>query len=195
MDRLSKCVESMEESMVGVKNNRRARYTKKMIQETVLDLLEDKPINNITVTEVCRQADVNRTTFYRYYDDIYQCVDDVEMDFLESSEPPKKIQPMIALEGLLTAFYNDRKLSNLVFVEGKTRLLEKLQDAMDQNGKEFIDPYQSAYLMAGMQSIMKLWVKNGMRETPHELTQIIVKIIFADDIQKMRDFAILNNPE
>ncbi|WP_125713433.1 TetR/AcrR family transcriptional regulator [Companilactobacillus kedongensis] len=181
--------------MVGVKNNRRARYTKKMIQETVLDLLEDKPINNITVTEVCRQADVNRTTFYRYYDDIYQCVDDVEMDFLESSEPPKKIQPMIALEGLLTAFYNDRKLSNLVFVEGKTRLLEKLQDAMDQNGKEFIDPYQSAYLMAGMQSIMKLWVKNGMRETPHELTQIIVKIIFADDIQKMRDFAILNNPE
>ncbi|MFD1417699.1 TetR/AcrR family transcriptional regulator [Companilactobacillus keshanensis] len=179
--------------MVGIKNNRRARYTKKMIQETVLDLLEDKPINNITVTEVCRQADVNRTTFYRYYDDIYQCVDDVEMEFLESSEPLEKIQPTTALEGLLTAFYNDRKLSNLVFVEGKTRLLEKLQNAMDQNGKEFIDPYQSVYLMAGMQNIMKLWVKNGMKETPHELTQIIIRIIFADDIRKVRDFVIPKN--
>ncbi|MFC6323926.1 TetR/AcrR family transcriptional regulator [Companilactobacillus baiquanensis] len=181
--------------MVGIKNNRRARYTKKMIQETVLDLLEDNPINNITVTEVCKKADVNRTTFYRYYEDIYQCVDDIEMEFLESNEPPEKIQPVSAIEGLLTAFYNEKKLSNLVFVEGKTRLLEKLQDAMDQNGKEFINQYQSAYLMAGMQSIMKIWVKNGMKETPHELTKIIIKIVFADNLQPMRKFLTSGSKE
>jgi hypothetical protein len=83
----------------------------------------------------------------------------------------------------------------LVFVEGKTRLLEKLQDMMDQNGKEFISPYQSAYLMAGMQSIMKIWVKNGMKETPNELTKIIVKIVFADQLQPIRKFMLENSTD
>lgn len=180
--------------MVGIKNNRRARYTKKVVQETVLDLLESKPINNITVTEVCKKADVNRTTFYRYYEDIYHCVDDIELDFLNSVDTPEKVEPTSALESLLTAFYNEKKLSNLVFVEGKTRILERMQNSMNQNGKN-LDQYQSAYLMSGMQSIMKIWVKNGMKETPSELTQVIIKIVFADDLQPLRKLVVNDSSE
>lgn len=84
--------------MVGVKNNRRAQYTQQVIQETVLSLLESKPINAISVTEVCEQADVNRTTFYRYYTDIYDCVESIEKAFVTSLNPLDGATPTQALE-------------------------------------------------------------------------------------------------
>ncbi|MFC6290395.1 TetR/AcrR family transcriptional regulator [Levilactobacillus angrenensis] len=174
--------------MVGVKNNRRAQYTQRVIQETVLSLLESKPINAISVTAVCAQADVNRTTFYRYYTDIYDCVASIEKAFVSELHPFESGTPTQALEHLLTAFYHDKKLSNLVFVEGKTRLLERMQKLMRQSGPEppLIDDYQGMYIGAGLQSILKKWVKDGMPETPHQLTQIIVDTILARNLDDLR---------
>lgn len=175
--------------MVGVKNNRRAQYTQGIIQQTVLSLLESKPINAISVTEVCAQADVNRTTFYRYYTDIYDCVASIEKAFVTSLTPLEGATPTQALEHLLTAFYEDKKLSNLVFVEGKTKLLERMQALMRRNGPEppLIDDYQGTYIGAGLQSILKKWVKDGMPETPRQLTQIIIDTILAKDLDDLRD--------
>ncbi|MFC6206708.1 TetR/AcrR family transcriptional regulator [Levilactobacillus tongjiangensis] len=175
--------------MVGVKNNRRAQYTQGIIQQTVLSLLESKPINAISVTEVCAQADVNRTTFYRYYTDIYDCVASIEKAFVSSLNPLEGATPTQALEHLLTAFYGDKKLSNLVFVEGKTKLLERMQELMRRNGPEppLIDDYQGTYIGAGLQSILKKWVKDGMPETPRQLTQIIIDTILAKDLDDLRD--------
>ena len=50
--------------------DRRVKYTKKVIKDTFLSLLEEKDITNISVKELCEVADVNRGTFYRYYEDI-----------------------------------------------------------------------------------------------------------------------------
>jgi len=178
--------------MVGVKNNRRAQYTQQVIQETVLSLLESKPINAISVTEVCEQADVNRTTFYRYYTDIYDCVESIEKAFVTSLNPLDVATPTQALEHLLTAFYRDKKLSNLVFVEGKTQLLERMQELMKQTGPDpqLIDNYQGVYIGAGLQSILKKWVKDGMPETPQQLTRIIIDTILAKDLDDMRDVVL-----
>jgi len=174
--------------MAGVKNNRRAQYTQQVIQTTVLSLLETKPINMISVTEVCAQADVNRTTFYRYYTDIYQCVETIEKAFVDSLEPLDGRTPTQALEHLLSAFYQDEKLSHLVFVEGKTKLLARMQALMMQVGPQppMIDDYQGTYIGAGLQSIMKKWVKDGMPETPKELTKIIIDTILAKDLDDLR---------
>ena len=51
--------------------DRRVKYTKKVIKDTFLSLLEKKNISNISVKELCEMADINRGTFYRYYIDIY----------------------------------------------------------------------------------------------------------------------------
>lgn len=53
------------------KEDRRTSYTKKMIREALYELMQTKPINKITVKEICETADVNRSTFYSYYLDIY----------------------------------------------------------------------------------------------------------------------------
>lgn len=51
------------------KEDRRNTYTEKMIRDTVFDLLRTKPIDKISVTEVCKAADINRSTFYLHYKD------------------------------------------------------------------------------------------------------------------------------
>ena len=53
------------------RENRRSAYSKKVIRESLLELMQEKPLNKITVREICEKADVNRSTFYSYYMDIY----------------------------------------------------------------------------------------------------------------------------
>ena len=174
--------------MVGIKNNKQAQHTKKVLQENVLQLLQKKSLSSITVTEVCQRAHVNRTTFYRYFEDVYMCVDKIESDFLESLDMPKDISPAKALQKLLEGFYANPQISNLVFIEGETKLLDKMHNSMEQGSKhvEPMNGYQETYIMLGMQGIMKRWVKEGMPETPEELTKIIIRVAFADDLQSLR---------
>ena len=47
--------------------DRRTKYTKKIIKDTLIKLLSEKEIKKVTVSEICAIADVNRATFYRYY--------------------------------------------------------------------------------------------------------------------------------
>ncbi|WP_057736260.1 TetR/AcrR family transcriptional regulator [Liquorilactobacillus uvarum] len=65
--------------MTGKKNNRRTLYTKRMIRESFLELLRHKELEKITVTDICYEADINRGTFYRYYEsplNLMQCLQD-----------------------------------------------------------------------------------------------------------------------
>ena len=57
--------------MAKQREDRRTAYSKKVIREALLELMRDKPLNKITVKEICELADVNRSTFYAYYEDIY----------------------------------------------------------------------------------------------------------------------------
>lgn len=50
------------------KENQRVTVTKRMLREGLLRLLKTKPLEKISITELCREADVNRVTFYRHYE-------------------------------------------------------------------------------------------------------------------------------
>lgn len=47
--------------------NQRVRMTKKLFCDSLLYLMQTKPIDEISVSALCRQAQVNRTTFYKHY--------------------------------------------------------------------------------------------------------------------------------
>ena len=66
--------------------DRRVKYTKKIIKECFFDLLNEKEINKITVSELCTKADINRATFYRYYIDIYDLLEKIQEEFIEEYE-------------------------------------------------------------------------------------------------------------
>jgi len=50
-----------------MKNNQRIELTKRLLQEGLLRILDHKQLEKISVTELCREAGINRATFYRHY--------------------------------------------------------------------------------------------------------------------------------
>ena len=73
--------------------DRRKEYTKRVIRESVFKLLKKKRLSDITVKEICEDADVNRATFYRNYLDIFDLYEKIEEDLtaeaLTGEEPGK----------------------------------------------------------------------------------------------------------
>lgn len=53
------------------------RYTKteQCLRVAMISLLEQKPLNKISIVELCRNAGVNKSTFYLHYRDIYDYYD------------------------------------------------------------------------------------------------------------------------
>ncbi len=53
------------------------------MKNTFLELLEKDPIEKISVTKLCKIVQINRSTFYQYYCDIYAVLEDIQKDFLQ----------------------------------------------------------------------------------------------------------------
>ena len=56
---------------MNTKGNQRFVQTRQKIKGVFLELLSEKKIGEITVSEICRRADIHRTTFYGHFDDVY----------------------------------------------------------------------------------------------------------------------------
>lgn len=54
-----------------------SQFTKKAIVETFLELLKEYSLDRITVKDIVEKCGINRNTFYYYYQDIYDLIDDV----------------------------------------------------------------------------------------------------------------------
>lgn len=61
----------------------RVRYTRRVIKESFLTLLREKPVNRITVKEVCEAAGINRATFYSHYSDCFALMESIERELLD----------------------------------------------------------------------------------------------------------------
>ena len=51
--------------------------TKKMISDTFVELLEKKPFDKITIKDIVETCGINRNTFYYYYSDIYDLLEEI----------------------------------------------------------------------------------------------------------------------
>lgn len=67
-------------------DDRRVRKTKARLREALVELLREKRVEEIAVTELTRRADVNRGTFYCHYRDVHQMVEQLEEELFEEFE-------------------------------------------------------------------------------------------------------------
>ena len=63
--------------------NRRAIMSKRMIKTTLTEMLMQEPLESVSVTRLCKTADINRSTFYAHYIDIFDVMEDMEDDYAE----------------------------------------------------------------------------------------------------------------
>ena len=62
--------------------DKRIIKTKRSLKAAMIKMLEEESFESISITELCREADVSRITFYSHYSDKYALLDDIFNDLL-----------------------------------------------------------------------------------------------------------------
>lgn len=88
------------------KTDARVRYTRRVLKETFLSLLREKPVNKITVKEVCEIAELNRATFYAHYSDCFALMESIEQELIDAFENTLKLLDTSGVGALIEAIYS-----------------------------------------------------------------------------------------
>ena len=120
--------------------NRSARRSRKMIRRAFEALLHEKGFHKITVTDLVARADLNRSTFYAHYPDIYGIVDEMQEEIIQRNmelfqqirfrnilKDPRPYLDCIAA----TMEQNLELMQRLGLTENSQRKSERLQEMME----------------------------------------------------------------
>lgn len=153
--------------MDNSKVNRRVKYTKMVLRETLIDLLKTKPINRITVTDICQHADLNRGTFYNYYCDAYDLLAQIEEDLYE--ELLQTISRFVEdgdsdslLVDLLTTVEKNRDLCRVLFIVNTDQtLLNRLLELMREYTFRYWEENNVNNLTQSQMDLLYTFFSNG----------------------------------
>lgn len=76
----------------------RIKKTKRAIRTAFYELIKEKPLEKITVTEIAARAEINKATFYAHYETIHDLVDQLEQEAVA-----EVISHLNTVQGLLSA--------------------------------------------------------------------------------------------
>lgn len=74
----------MSEASSGHDSDKRVIRTKKAIKAALFRIMEEKDISSISISELTREANVNRRTFYTHYHSITDILEEIEGDLVEA---------------------------------------------------------------------------------------------------------------
>lgn len=115
------------------KTDARVRYTRRVIKEAFLSLLQTKPINRITVKEVCELAEINRATFYTHYSDCFALLESIEQELVDAFLQSLSLIGSYDVGAFITAIYamieqHENACQVLVFSGKSTSVLSQMID-------------------------------------------------------------------
>lgn len=171
----------------------RSRQTEEIISDAFFELLSKKALNKITVKEICDKAQINRTTFYKHYIDIYDLNEKIEnslfktyrglFEVLEAQGIEQGIVEMlnrikqnadkykILLSADKNSFFNE-KLADFIYNEITPMLCTTpMRGGMQEN----IWFYN--FLVWGCGGFVHNWVISGMKEPIEDVAKFMKKLI------------------
>jgi AcrR family transcriptional regulator len=171
--------------------DRRVKYTKKVIKDTFIDLLDKKDISKVTVSEICKIADVNRATFYRYYLDVFDLLEKMEQEFVEDvkaaygTKDSEKQSLAYYATSLLNMCYDNQKLAKILFTStGKPYFLNSILEecynrckvrwirAVPDIDEDDIE-YASVFIFNGALGVVNYWIKCDFDKSVDDVAKII----------------------
>lgn len=169
--------------------DRRIKYTKKIIKDTFLKLLAEKDINKITVSEICKIADINRATFYRYYLDVYDLLDKIQEEFVNELKNAVNTTDNLNIQSftqnMLNIFLENKELAKLLFNTTNNVFLlnDILEVAYEKCKKRWLEDlpnlsehdieYATVFIFNGALGIVNYWIKNDFDKDVNEISEII----------------------
>lgn len=173
------------------KTDRRIRKTKKQLRLALTTLMLEKNINEITVSQLTALADLNRSTFYIHYQDIYDMVEQIQTEIFQQFV--KLVQSRTPSAQLLTdIFYFLAENADLCAAflgrHGDYQFVEKFKDVVKQHCLSYWNNQQTqlnaaqmeyfyAYIASGCIGLIQKWLATGMKEAPQQLAAMAETLI------------------
>lgn len=183
--------------MIQNQTDRRVRKTKALFRQGLTNLMGQKPLKDITVTELTELVDMNRGTFYCHYKDIYDLAEQLEKEMLEEFQ---RVVDGYTAEGLRDGLHpilrdifefidrnadlcaaflgpdgGDLFLSRLkkIIYEKVIREWGALYGFSQLGGGD----YYLSFLVAGTVGMVQTWGRKERRETPEQMAALAEQLI------------------
>ena len=182
------------------KENQRVKLTKKLLKQSLLDIMDKKPVGSISVIELCEKAEINRSTFYNHYGCPNDVLYDIECDFVEDLEQiwtknnDKEYPIEKRVEDLCTYLQNNKKLAKLLLKESYTSEFPKLlfkaahvkniyenmfSEISDEQGRKLL----ITFFTSGTYNMLREWLNSPDPLSPEEMGEL-VKTMSANNFKK-----------
>lgn len=169
--------------------DRRVKRTKKALRDALFSLLEEKTINQISVTELTTLADVNRATFYFYYTDLLDMLQQIQNETYQLLEevlcnPTASISTVEGFaeyaENLfnfckehetLVKFIVKNDTNNQVYKQVQSLMLNNIPNTKETFEKENPARYSTNFILNAMVGVMIEWMNEGMLIPPRDMAE------------------------
>ncbi len=165
---------------MNTKNNKRRQATRERIEKVFIELLQNKEISQIMVSDICKITGYNRSTFYANYIDIYDLADTIR-NKLEAD-----INRLYGEDAINTIGNDYLKLfchikENQLFYNTYFKLGYDSKQTVDlglltQENKVFPEEemeYHIEFHKAGLNAVIKKWLASGCDKTPETMVKIL----------------------
>lgn len=180
------------------KLDRRVRKTKKLLLSAIIKLMSEKKVNKITVKELTELADINRSTFYLYYDDIFDMVDKIESEiiknfsiaFEEFSTKDATYENTVSFFTYLFEFVknNSSMCKILLGPDGEYSFIEKFKNAIVDSQPNFKGAntkirheFFMSFIVSGSIGTIQKWLEDDMNSSTEDMAEFITDMIISTD--------------
>lgn len=177
------------------KMDRRVRRTRALLQQSLIRLMAEKEIKDITVKELTDLADITRGTFYLHYSDIYDILRSMEYEmFVEFNEilnrslslEKKESAPEILLTDIFSLLERHRDMAKVMMgPHGDYAFVNQLKDlvkeriyrdlAQKQSGCEY--DYAEAFAVSGCVGVVETWLYHPAPLPPTSIAKICCNML------------------
>lgn len=156
-------------------NESRNAYVVEHLTDSMLALLEEKPISEITISELCGMAGVGRTSFYRNYGEKEDIVKAHVQRLFRDWAEQWKTTPGLPVRDLVRLVFShleaNRDFYSLINKRGLVYLLKDiiLDLCNFDPEQEIVAAYASAHAGFFLYGWIEVWFRRGMRDTTEQL--------------------------
>lgn len=189
------------------KVDRRIAKTKKAIYRAFAELLSEKNINDITIKDIADKADINRKTFYNYYNGIYDLTGEIENSIIDNFEQVLRntninelLHNPYSMFEALTRIINSNLdfYQHLISIESNSNLVSKLFKSLKTRAKEVISQYTLLddatldivldFVVSGMFTVFQHWFNSSREHSIDDLAKIVATLSFNGINGLLQDF-------